>query len=128
MGMGKIRTLGIGAVLGGGAAYAGKRFVERSERAGRAVGAQRYGFWPRGRRQVDDVTLTRQVESELFREEHAAKGNVSVNAANGVVQLRGEVGQPELIDELVERARSVHGVREVENLLHLPGEHAPMHQ
>ena len=38
--MGKIRTLGIGAVVGGGAAYAAKRFVERSERAGRAVGAR----------------------------------------------------------------------------------------
>jgi BON domain-containing protein len=128
--MGKIRTLGIGAVVGGAAAYAAKRFVEHSERAGRAVGAQKYGFafWPRGRASADDVTLARQVESELFREESAPKGQISVNAANGVVQLRGEVEQPELIDELVQRARSVQGVREVENLLHLPGEEARMHQ
>jgi hypothetical protein len=128
--MGKIRTVGAGAVLAGAAAYVAKRFVEQSERAGRAVGAQRYGraFWPRGRGSVDDVTLARQVESELFREENAPKGQISVNAANGVVQLRGEVEQPELIDELVQRARSVQGVREVENLLHLPGQAAPMHQ
>ena len=128
--MGKIRTLGIGAVVGSGAAYAAKRFVERSERAGLAVGAQRYGFafWQRGRTPVDDVTLARQVESELFREDSAPKGQVSVNAANGVVQLRGEVEPPELIDELVQRARSVQGVRDVENLLHLPGQEAPMHQ
>ena len=106
--MGKIRTLGIGAVVTGAAAYAAKRFVERSS--------------------VDDVTLARQVESELFREENAPKGQISVNAANGVVQLRGEVEQPELIDELVQRARSVQGVRDVENLLHLPGQEAPMHQ
>jgi hypothetical protein len=128
--MGKIRTLGVGAVVGGAAAYGAKRFVERSERAGRAVGAQKYGFafWPRSRSSVDDVTLARQVESELFREEQAPKGQISVNAANGVVQLRGEVEQPELIDELVQRAHSVQGVRDVENLLHLPGQEAPMHQ
>jgi hypothetical protein len=126
--MGKFRTVGIGAVLGGTAAYAAKRFVEYSERAGRAVGAPRYVFWPRGRGSVDDVTLARQVESELFSEQNAPKGQISVNAANGVVQLRGEVEKPGLIDELVERARSVQGVREVENLLHLPGQEAPMHQ
>jgi len=128
--MGKFRAVGIGAVLAGAAAYAAKRFALQSERAGRAVGAQRYGLglWPRGRSSVDDVTLARQVESELFREQNAPKGQISVNAANGVVQLRGEVEKPGLIDELVERARSVQGVREVENLLHLPGQEAPMHQ
>jgi hypothetical protein len=111
-------------------AYAAKRFIERSERAGRAVGAQKYGFafWPRSPKPVDDVTLAQQVQSELFREESAPKGQISVNAANGVVQLRGEVEQPELIGELVQRARSVQGVRDVENLLHLPGQEAPMHQ
>ena len=108
--MGKIRTVGIGAAVAGVAAYVAKR------------------VWPRGRASADDVTLARQVESELFREENAAKGHISVNAANGVVQLRGEVEQPELIDELIQRAHSVRGVREVESLLHLPGEPAPMHQ
>ena len=108
--MGKIRTVGIGAAVAGVAAYVAKR------------------VWPRGRASADDVTLARQVESELFREESAPKGQISVNAANGVVQLRGEVEQPELIDELVQRARSVQGVRDVENLLHLPGQEAPMHQ
>jgi osmotically-inducible protein OsmY len=111
--MRKIGTVGAGAVLAGAAAYAAKRF---SERAGR------------GRGSVDDVTLARKVESELSREENAPTERISVNAANGVVQLRGEVEQPELIGELVQRARSVQGVREVENLLHLPGVEAPMHQ
>ena len=112
--MGKIRALGIGAVVGGAAAYVAKRFG--------------FAFWQRSRTPVDDVTLARQVESELYREESAPKGQISVNAANGVVQLRGEVEQRELIDELVQRARSVQGVRDVENLLHLPGQEAPMHQ
>jgi osmotically-inducible protein OsmY len=112
--MGKIRALGIGAVVGGGAAYAAKRFG--------------FTLWQRSRASVDDVTLAQQVESELYREESAPKGQISVNAANGVVQLRGEVEKPGLIDELVQRARSVQGVRDVENLLHLPGQEAPMHQ
>jgi osmotically-inducible protein OsmY len=122
--MGKIRTLGIGAALGGMAAYAVKRLGSSAERAGRAVGAQKYGM----RTDVDDVTLVHKVESELFRETDAPKGQISVNAADGIVQLRGQVDQPELIDELVTRAHSVRGVKDVENLLHLPGEEAPMHQ
>src|SRR3954451_12526750 len=122
--MSRIRTLGVGAVLGSAGAY----FVSRSELAGRAVGGRMYGMLPRRRGGTDDVTLSHQVESELFRAHHDAKGRVSVNAANGVVQLRGEVDSPELIGDLVERARSVSGVKEVENLLHTPGSNAPMHQ
>jgi hypothetical protein len=78
--------------------------------------------------QPDDVTLARQVESELFRDEHVPKGQINVNAENGKIYLRGQVEQPELIRDLEERARSVHGVSDVENLLHLPGSEAPMHQ
>jgi hypothetical protein len=33
-----------------------------------------------------------------------------------------------MIVALVDRARHVQGVREVENLLHIPGTEAPMHQ
>jgi osmotically-inducible protein OsmY len=51
-----------------------------------------------------------------------------VNAQHGIVQLRGEVDSPELIDDLVQKVRSIQGVREVENLLHLAGTPAPMHQ
>ena len=119
-----IRPLGLGAALGGAGAY----LLWRSERARRAVSCQVVALLPRRRGGTDDVTLSHQVESELFRTHHDAKGRVSVNAANGVVQLRGEVDSPELIDDLVERARSVSGVKDVENLLHTPGTDAPMHQ
>jgi osmotically-inducible protein OsmY len=80
------------------------------------------------KRQPDDVTLAHMVESELFRDEQVPKGQINVNAENGKVYLRGEVGQQEMIRDLEERARSIHGVQEVENLLHLPGAEAPMHQ
>ncbi len=78
--------------------------------------------------QPDDVTLAHMVESELFRDEQVPKGQINVNAENGKVYLRGEVGEQEMIRDLEERARSVHGVHDVENLLHLPGAEAPMHQ
>jgi osmotically-inducible protein OsmY len=74
----------------------------------------------------NDPTLKAKVETELFRDEHVPKGQINVQARDGVVELRGEV-QPELIEELVQRARAVEGVTEVENLLHTPGTPAPAH-
>ena len=75
----------------------------------------------------DDATLKAKVETELFREADAPKGSVSVNAQYGVVQLRGELESQDMIDDLVARAREIDGVNNVENLLHLPGTEAPMH-
>jgi gas vesicle protein len=86
----------------------------RAERVGRGV--------------FDDVTLARKVETEIFRAADAPKGQVDVNVQEGVVQLRGEVRNPEQLNDLVEKARRVQGVRDVESLLHLPGTPAPMHQ
>jgi osmotically-inducible protein OsmY len=77
---------------------------------------------------TDDATLARKVESELARLDRVPREKISVNSAEGVVQLRGEADSQELIDTLAERARTVEGVRDVENLLHLPGAEAPMHQ
>ena len=68
--------------------------------------------------QPDDVTLARKVESEIFREADVPKGKINVNAENGKIVLRGEVDSPELIDELVGKARKVQGVQDVESLLH----------
>ena len=70
--------------------------------------------------QPDDVTLARKVETEIFRDAEVPKGQINVNAENGVVYLRGEAPTLELIDELVGRARKIQGVRDVESLLHLP--------
>jgi osmotically-inducible protein OsmY len=70
--------------------------------------------------QPDDVTLAHKVESEIFRDADVPKGQINVNAEEGVVFLRGEADTPELIDELEAKTRKVKGVRDVENLLHLP--------
>jgi osmotically-inducible protein OsmY len=109
-----------------------RRRVRETERLGRSASAQAEGLVQKAKHleeepkpQPDDVTLTRKVETEIFRGADIPKGQINVNAENGKVYLRGEVGQPELIKDLEKRARKVQGVQEVENLLHLPGTEAP---
>jgi osmotically-inducible protein OsmY len=68
--------------------------------------------------QPNDATLKAKVESEVFRDARVPKGRVDVNAENGVVYLRGEVDSPDMVAELEEATRKVHGVRAVENQLH----------
>jgi osmotically-inducible protein OsmY len=74
---------------------------------------------------VDDVTLARKVETEIFRPADAPKGAVSVDVQDGVVHLRGMVADGEWIDRLAEEAGKVDGVKGVKNLLHRPGTPAP---
>jgi hypothetical protein len=69
---------------------------------------------------LDDVTISRKVETVLFREESVDKGKVNVSTAKGVVTLRGEAKTPELIKAIEAMTREIPEVREVENLLHLP--------
>jgi osmotically-inducible protein OsmY len=68
--------------------------------------------------QPNDATLKAKVESEVFRDSRVPKGRVDVNAEDGVVYLRGEVDSQDLVAELGEATRKVHGVRAVENQLH----------
>jgi osmotically-inducible protein OsmY len=109
-----------------------RRRVRQGEQLGKSVTAQGEGMAQKAKHlqeepkpQPDDVTLTRKVESEIFRDDDVPKGQINVNAENGKVYLRGEVGKPELIKDLEERTRKVQGVQDVENLLHLPGTEAP---
>jgi osmotically-inducible protein OsmY len=108
-----------------------RRGARKTERAGRAVAAEAHGLKQKAthlreeQKDFDDVTLTRKVETELFRPADAPKGSVNVNVESGVVYLRGEVEQPDMIEDLEKRARKVQGVRGVENLLHLPKTPAP---
>jgi osmotically-inducible protein OsmY len=106
----------------------------RATRAGRGVAAEAYGVSQKVQhrkeqpKDYDDATLAAKIQSEVFGDPDIPKGNLNVNVQDGVVQLRGEVPRPELIDELVAQTRKVQGVRDVENLLHLPGSAAPMHE
>ena len=88
--------------------------------ARRTINARRWAEEP-----LDDVTLAHRVESQLFRRAGVPKGQVSVNAEEGVVFLRGVMERQEDIDRMGEEARRIEGVRAVENLLHMAGTRAP---
>jgi osmotically-inducible protein OsmY len=74
---------------------------------------------------LDDVSLTRKVETEIFRAPDAPKGDVSVDVQAGVVHLRGTVPDETWIARLADEADKVDGVKGVKNLLHRPGTPAP---
>jgi osmotically-inducible protein OsmY len=74
---------------------------------------------------ADDVTLARKVETEIFRDASAPKGDVSVDVQAGVAYLRGAVSDASWIERLGEAARQVDGVKGVKNLLHTTGTPAP---
>ena len=110
---------------------AGKYFRSAGRQA-QGVGAQAAGLKEKAthrkeqeKPQPDDVTLARKVESEIFRDADVPKGKINVNVEDGVVFLRGEIEQPDLIKDLEQQARKVQGVQGVENLLHAPGQEAP---
>jgi osmotically-inducible protein OsmY len=66
----------------------------------------------------DDVTLAQKVESIAFRKAGVPKGQVSVNADNAVISLRGHLASDEQIEELVRATEAIEGVNGVNNLLH----------
>jgi hypothetical protein len=90
-------------------------YVERARHARGGVG------------ELDDRTLVDKVESIVFRDRAVPKGQININAENGIVFLRGQVDRPELVETLESRVRKVRGVRGVQNLLHVPGTPAPNH-
>jgi osmotically-inducible protein OsmY len=101
--------------------------VRRSRKLVNHISSDARGYVERARHagssheELDDATLVDKVESIVFRERDVPKGQININAENGVVFLRGEVERPELVNTLEERVRNVHGVRGVKNLLHTAG-------
>ena len=112
-----------------------RRTGRQAGRAGQTAKSQAYGMTQkavhlkeRPKEQPDDATLAHKVETEIFRDADVPKGKVNVNAENGVVFLRGEVTDESVVEALGNAAREVHGVVDVENLLHVPGTPAPAKQ
>ncbi len=73
----------------------------------------------------NDAVLVDKVKSEVLTRWNYPIGDISVNAVDGVVELRGMCEAPEQIDELEQEVRKVTGVIEVRNYLHLPNTAAP---
>ena len=103
-----------------------RRRVRRAERIGRAAAAEAYGIGQQALHAgsaaaspPSDAALKAKVETELFADPDFPKGRVNVNVEDGRVVLRGELPRPEEIAAADARVRTIAGVREVENLLHL---------
>ena len=101
------------------------RSARRAESHAVGVARRTVNAHRRGEEPVDDLTLAQKVESQVFRRAGVPKGEVSVNAEEGVVFLRGVMERQEDIDRMAEEAQRIAGVRAVENLVHRPGTPAP---
>ena len=113
----------IGAAIGAAAAW----FLDPNDGTRRRNLAQGKLTQVRGKAErgpaderLNDPALQAKVESEIFRDAAAPKGKVSVNVADGVVYLRGELDDDAAIAELRDAAGKVDGVRGVESLLSTP--------
>src|ERR1700750_1954762 len=151
--MSKLMTFAAGAGIGAAAAYfldtqsGNTRRKTVADKAGRftregagsvtgaaqSVGAHAKGVAAKAQHTAtggdsapgDDNTLKAKVESEVFRDADAPKGSVDVSVVNGIVELRGQVSDASQAEALELKTRMVSGVRDVRNLLHLPGETPP---
>jgi osmotically-inducible protein OsmY len=74
--------------------------------------------------QPEDEVLARKVEAELFGS-GPTQDKIDVNAESGKIVLSGEANSPEMIDELIAKAKTVEGVQEVESLLQAPAGPSP---
>jgi osmotically-inducible protein OsmY len=73
----------------------------------------------------NDQALAERVKSEVFQPTDAPKDSVVISAENGIVYLRGEAPNVRTLKKIAKKTEKVDGVREVENLLHLPKTPAP---
>jgi BON domain len=74
---------------------------------------------------VTDEDLARAVRAAVTGPPAAPEGAIEVYVTEGTVWLRGQLERPETITEAERRAAAVPGVRDVRNLLHLPGTPPP---
>lgn len=106
-------------------AHRGRRFARHASSEIVGHGKRVFNALPHEEADLDDATLAHKVETILFRDREVPKGQINVNAENGVVFIRGEVNGADLSNTLADRVRKVKGVKGVENLLHLSGQPAP---
>lgn len=147
--MAKLRTVVIAGTLGAALAYLFDPERGRGRRArlqdqlGAAVRRGRRGLegtarqlqdgargttaelTPGRSRGEDDLTVLARVQSQVFGMPDFPKGRVDAEVTDGRLVLRGEVESEEQAERIVRAADGVPGVREVESLLHRPGEPAP---
>ena len=70
---------------------------------------------------VADTAITAQVKAKLMGRESLNKSDIHVTTTNGVVTLEGSVGSSNAKSAAEEAAKSVDGVKSVDNNLRAPG-------
>ena len=68
---------------------------------------------------VDDSVITTKVKSQLAADDFLKSFEISVETYKGIVQLSGFVDSQQAVDKAGEIARSVQGVKSVENDLNV---------
>ena len=66
---------------------------------------------------LDDTVLTSKVKASILSDSKLKSGQISVETFKGIVQLSGFVDSPEAVERAVELARTVKGVKQVNNSL-----------
>ncbi len=74
---------------------------------------------------VDDHTMVAKVRSQVLGKEPYRGYALTVDAADGVVTVRGEIGDPETAQAIIEEIEALPEVESVESLVHEPGTPAP---
>ena len=125
---GKRRRTALRDRTGGGTRHTARRVASVGRRAAATV----YGMTqkvthlrPAEFSVPNDPDLVARVESEIFRDPEIPKGSLNINAYDGKIIVRGQVEDAGQMRNIERAIRRVRGVREVENLLHLPGTPAP---
>ena len=70
---------------------------------------------------VDDSVITAKVKAAVFNEPSLKSAEINVETFKGVVQLSGFVNSQADINKALEVARSVDGVKSVQNSMRLKG-------
>jgi len=80
---------------------------------------------PEVERAMDDATVADRVRSQVLGRHDVHATELLVNVEDGIVSLRGELGDAGRVDRVIDLTAEVTGVRGVENLIHLPETPAP---
>ncbi|MDQ3963534.1 MAG: BON domain-containing protein [Actinomycetota bacterium] len=126
--MGRTRRTRLAQRLGG----ITRRTTARAERKSRYVAGHAYGLQQKaaaasrpGATPPNDQALVAKIESEVLSRWNYPKGTISIDAADGVVTLRGAAENADQIKSLESEVGRVAGVTQVVNYLHMPGTDAP---
>jgi hypothetical protein len=68
---------------------------------------------------IDDAELKHRVESELGRHSNVPLGELNIDAADGIVRIRGTAPHAQTAESIVNETAKVHGVRAVISLMRM---------